>query len=137
MNFKGLVIVGVMIVLPVMPVPALAHHSYAEFDTQKQMTIQGTVKEWQWTNPHSWMLLMVPNAQGQAEQWAIEFNSVSLLAHQGWRPTTVTEGDKIAITFHPMKNGSHAGSFVSAKLANGRMMGGRPVKGSAAGTATD
>jgi hypothetical protein len=134
MNFKGLVIGGVMIVLAVMPVPALAHHSYAEFDTQKQVTIQGTVKEWQWTNPHSWMLVMAPNAQGQADQWAIELNSVSLLANQGWRPTTVVPGDKIAITFHPMKNGSRSGSFLSAKLANGKVMGGKPVKGSAAVT---
>ena len=137
MNFKGLILGGVMVVLPVMSVPALAHHSYAEFDTQKEMTIQGTVKEWQWTNPHSWMLLMVPNAQGQSEQWAIELNSVSLLAQQGWRPTTVVPGDKVAVTFHPMRNGSRAGSYISAKLPNGKTMGGRTVKGSAASAATD
>jgi hypothetical protein len=113
--------------------PAVAHHSYAEFAIDKQMTIQGTVKEFQWTNPHSWLLVMVPNAKGQQEQWAVELNSVSLLAVRGWKPKTVVPGDKVSVTFHPMKNGSKAGSYMSIKLPNGKVMSERtreePVAG--------
>jgi hypothetical protein len=103
--------------------PAVAHHSYAEFDTNAKLTLSGTVKEFQWTNPHSWMLVMVPSAKGEEEQWAVELNSVSLLAARGWKPKTVVPGDKVEITFHPMKNGSHAGSYMAVKLPNGKLMG--------------
>ena len=73
-------------------IPALAHHSFAMFDAQKTMTLEGTVKDFQWTNPHSWILLMVNNAEGRAEQWAIEMGGPAGLARQGWRPKTLTPG---------------------------------------------
>ena len=113
-------------------IPAFAHHSYAEFDTDSKVTLSGTVKEFQWTNPHSWMLVMVPNAAGQPEQWAVEFSSVSLLASRGWKPKTVMPGDKVEITFHPMRSGAHAGSYMAIKLPNGKMMGNPDRLGTAA-----
>jgi hypothetical protein len=132
MDMKALTVAGIALVLPGTAVPAFAHHSYAEFDTDKKLTLEGTVKEFQWTNPHSWMLVMVPNAKGQAETWAVELNSVSLLAAKGWRPKTVLPGDKVAITFHPMRNGSHAGSYMAIKLPSGKTMGNADRLGSAA-----
>jgi hypothetical protein len=75
---------------------------------------------------------MVPDASGQPVQWAVEFSSVSLLAERGWKPKTVVPGNKVAITFHPMKNGSHAGSFMSIKLPNGKVMGDADRLGTAA-----
>jgi len=131
MDMRAL-IVGMVLALPATAIPAFAHHSYAEFDTGRKVTIEGTVKEFQWTNPHSWMLVMVPNAGGQAEQWAIEFSSVSLLASRGWKPKTVVPGDKVAITFHPMRNGSRAGSYMAIKLPNGKEMGDASRLGTAA-----
>jgi hypothetical protein len=104
--------------------PAFAHHSYAEFANDKTVTVTGTLKEFQWTNPHSWLLVMVPNAKGVPEQWALELNSVSMLAAKGWKPKTVLPGDKISVTFHPMKNGTRAGSSISVKLPSGKVMGG-------------
>ena len=65
MNMRALIIAGIAALLPVAAIPAFAHHSYAEFDTEKKVTLEGTVKEFQWTNPHSWMLVMVPNANGE------------------------------------------------------------------------
>jgi hypothetical protein len=132
MNMRALIIAGIAAVLPVAAIPAFAHHSYAEFDTEKKVTLEGTVKEFQWTNPHSWMLVMVPNASGELEQWAVELNSVSLLAERGWKPKTVLPGDKVAITFHPMRNGSHAGSYMAIKLPNGKTMGNADRLGTAA-----
>ena len=64
MKFKALGLAGVAVAMSAMP--AFAHHSFAMFDADKKMTLEGTVKEFQWTNPHSWILMMVPNAQGHA-----------------------------------------------------------------------
>jgi len=133
MDVKALVVGGVALALPATAIPAFAHHSYAEFDTDSKLTLQGTVKEFQWTNPHSWMLVMAPNATtGEQEQWAVEFSSVSLLASRGWKPKTVVPGDKVEITFHPMRNGSHAGSYMAIKLPNGKLMGNADRLGTAA-----
>jgi len=123
MTMRALVFTGIALLLPATSLPALAHHSYAEFDTDKKLTLQGTVKEFQWTNPHSWLLVMVPNASGQPEQWAVEFSSVSLLAARGWKPKSLVPGDKVEVTFHPMRNGSHAGSYMAIKLPSGKLMG--------------
>ena len=132
MNVRALIIGGIALALPATAIPAFAHHSYAEFDTDSKLTLQGMVKEFQWTNPHSWMLVMVPNASGQQQQWAVEFSSVSLLAARGWKPKTVVPGDKVEITFHPMRNGSRAGSYMAIKLPNGKTMGNPDRLGTAA-----
>jgi hypothetical protein len=88
MNFKALGLAGIAFTLSA--IPALAHHSFAMFDAEKKMTLDGTVKEFQWTNPHSWILLTVSDAQGKAEQWAIEMGGPSGLARQGWVPKTLS-----------------------------------------------
>ncbi len=132
MDVRALIFGGGALIFSAASLPAFAHHSYAEFDTDKKMTLEGTVKEFQWTNPHSWLLVIVPNASGQEEQWAVELNSVSLLAERGWKPKTVKPGDKVAITFHPMRNGSHAGSYMAIKLPDGKTMGDADRLGTAA-----
>ncbi len=93
--------------------PALAHHSYAMFDVQKVVTVEGSVKEFLWTNPHGWIRMAVPNAQGKLDEWAVEMGSVSIMAHLGWTPKTLLPGDKISITMHPLKDGAHGGDFVA------------------------
>src|SRR5215475_2340209 len=84
MKFKALSLAGIAVAM--FASPAFAHHSFAMFDAEKKMTLEGVVKEFQWTNPHSWILMTVNNAQGQAEQWAIEMGGPSGLARQGWVP---------------------------------------------------
>jgi hypothetical protein len=132
MHVRALIRSGVTLGFLAAAVPALAHHSYAEFDTDKKLTLDGTVKQFEWTNPHSWLLIMVPNAQGEEEQWAVELSSVSLLASRGWKPKTVMPGDKVSVTFHPMRNGSHAGSYMAIKLPSGKTMGDPDRLGTAA-----
>jgi hypothetical protein len=73
MKFKTLGLAGIAVAMYALP--AFAHHSFAMFDADKKMTLEGTIKEFQWTNPHSWILMMVPNAQGTPEQWAIELGA--------------------------------------------------------------
>jgi hypothetical protein len=104
-------------------IPALAHHSFAMFDAEKKMTAEGTVKEFQWTNPHSWIVIMVRNQAGTDEQWALELGSPGDLARAGWLPKTLTPGMRVTATFHPLKDGSNGGQFMAIVLPNGCLMG--------------
>jgi hypothetical protein len=112
--------------------PAAAHHSFAMFDNAKTVTLDGTVKEFEWVNPHSWIHIMAVNAQGKPEEWAFEMGSPGQLTTQGWKKDTVKVGDKVTISFHPMKDGSHGGSQQGVKLANGTVMGGFGARGAIA-----
>lgn len=103
--------------------PASAHHSGAMFDRTKQVDLKGVIKEFQWTNPHSWIQITAPNAQGKMEEWAIECGSPNTLARGGWRPGTFKPGDKVTVRVGPMKDGSKAGIFVGAILADGKVLG--------------
>jgi len=101
--------------------PALAHHSFAMFEAKKEVTISGAVKNFQWTNPHSWLQLMVPGAAGQPEaEYSIEMGSPNTISRQGWRKTTFKPGDRVTVTIHPMRDGSPGGAFVSAKDGSGK-----------------
>ena len=112
-----------VIVVAMMAVPALAHHSFAMFDATKTMTVEGAVKEFHWTNPHSWIFLMVPNAEGQPEEWAIELGSPAGLVRQGWEPKTLTAGMKVKVTLRPLKDGKVGGQFLSLTLPGGKQLG--------------
>jgi hypothetical protein len=103
--------------------PAFAHHSFAMFDATKADTLAGTVKEFQWTNPHAWILLMVSNPQGQLDQWAIEMGGPGGLARQGWVPKTLTPGMQVDVTIHPLRDGSHGGQFMAITLPDGTKLG--------------
>ena len=102
---------------------ASAHHSFAMFDAEKSIKIEGTVTEFQWTNPHSWILMNVQNAQGVQEQWAIEMGAPGGLARQGWVPKTLTPGMKVSAIIHPLKDGTHGGQFMAVTLPDGTLKG--------------
>jgi hypothetical protein len=99
-----------------------AHHSGAMFDTQKSITLDGTVRLFQWTNPHCWIQLLVPSPGGTAE-WSIEMGSNGQLYRNGWRSSTLNAGQKITVIIHPVRDGSAAGQFVSATSADGSLLG--------------
>lgn len=102
---------------------AQAHHSFAMFDNTKEMVITGTVKEFQWTNPHSWIQVMVNDANGTPREWSIEGASINGLARQGWKSTSLKPGDKVSIRIHPQKNGMNGGALMSVQLADGTVLG--------------
>ena len=103
------------------------HHSFAAFDMQKTDTLSGVVKELQWTNPHSWIQMMVTDASGRAVEWSIETSSPSSLSRQGWKPKTLKAGDQITVTMHPLRDGRPGGSLVTVTLADGTRIGGSPT----------
>jgi Family of unknown function (DUF6152) len=104
-------------------VPATAHHSFARFDTSRMVTLEGTVEEFQWTNPHSWLILSVER-KGQPQHWAIEMSGPNGLVRQGWRPKTVTPGMPVSLTIHPLRDGTNGGQFMEITLPDGTIMGG-------------
>lgn len=105
-----------MLLLPVAPV--LAHHSAAMFDDQQSVTLTGTVKQFQWSNPHCWIQLLVSDKAGPVE-WSVEMGSPSQLYRGGWRPSILHAGDSIVVVVHPMRDGSKGGLFVSATHGDG------------------
>jgi hypothetical protein len=113
--------------------PAFAHHSFAMFDATQTTALEGTVKEFQWTNPHAWIMLTVLR-EGQAQEWAIEMNGPGGLARQGWRPKTLTPGMPVKMSIHPLKDGSNGGQFLEVTLPDGTQMG-RGVGGAVAAPA--
>ncbi len=121
MNSKILTLAGAATFL--FAVPALAHHSFAMFDADKTVELVGTVKEFQWTNPHSWLQVMVSDNAGKMTEWSLEMGAPGGLARSGWRPKTVVPGDKVTVSIHPLKDGSAGGQLLSVVLPNGTKMG--------------
>lgn len=121
MKFKTFALVTVAAAMAMLP--AAAHHSYAMFDATKTVMLEGTVKRFHWTNPHSWIYLTVNDASGAPVEWAIEHGSPSGLARAGWTPKTLTPGMKIKLTAHPLKDGGNGGQFLQVTLPDGKQMG--------------
>ena len=115
--------VAAMIMVAAGVEPAAAHHSFAMFDSAKALSMAGIVKEYEWTNPHVWIHIMAPDAQGAPREWSFEMQSVQQDAAAGWRPDSVKPGDRVTIEFHPLKDGSRGGQLMSATLANGQHLG--------------
>ncbi len=99
--------------------PALAHHSFAMFDREKATTITGTVKEFQWTNPHVWIQVMVPDAKGTDQEWGVECTSVNFMRRGGWEKESLKPGDKVKMIIFPLKDGSRGGQFNKMLELNG------------------
>lgn len=108
-------------------VPVSAHHSFAMFDGDKTITMTGSLKELEWSNPHAWIRIEIADpATGQPQEWSFEMGSPGQLGAKGMKPDSVKPGDKITVKAHPMKDGTHGGQFMSVAFADGR-----PVAGSA------
>jgi hypothetical protein len=101
---------------------ALAHHSFAMFDTTRKVDIRGSVKDVQWTNPHVWVTLVV-NENGQAKAYDFEGGAPSVLKRYGWTRDTLKPGDTVTLTARPYKDGRPGGSIDSVTLTDGRKLG--------------
>jgi len=101
--------------------PTLAHHSFAMFDQRKIVTLDGTVTEFQWTNPHAFIEIDVPTA-GKLVHWSIELNSPNNLRRQGWTRTALKAGDKVSLRMNPLRDEKPGGLFLDVTLANGKVL---------------
>jgi Family of unknown function (DUF6152) len=116
----GLILMFASAALMVAP-QALAHHSYAMFDLKQNVELVGTVKEWQFTNPHSYLQLVVVE-NGAPVEYTIESGSPNTLVRMGWSRQSFKPGDKITISINPLRDGSKGGRMVQATLPDGKIL---------------
>jgi hypothetical protein len=102
---------------------ALAHHSPVMFDQTQRVTLTGTVRQFQWTNPHSYIQLVVKNAEGQEEEWSLEMGASVYLYNLGWRPGSVKAGDTLTVTLAPLRKGGRGGLLLTAATEDGKPIG--------------
>jgi hypothetical protein len=102
---------------------AFAHHSGAMFDLTKVVTISGTIQQFNWTNPHSSFKVLVVNPAGNEDVWAVEMGGPNNLIREGWKRTTLKQGDKVTVTVRPLRDGVPGGAYVSITLADGTSLG--------------
>ncbi len=95
---------------------ASAHHSFGMFDMQKTLTIEGTVRDFQWTNPHVWIDVIVRDSLGKDVNWGVESDSINLLRNRGWSRSSLKAGDSVKLVIHPLKSGNVGGALVSASV---------------------
>jgi Family of unknown function (DUF6152) len=113
------------LVFAALSAPAFAHHSFSMFDQDKTVTMKGTVKEVEWTNPHSWLrVVVVDQPSGKSMQWAFEMGPPAAQIARGWKPDSLKPGDTVTVNIHPLKDGSRGGQLVNATLPDGRTVGG-------------
>ncbi len=122
MNFKSLGLA--LFATAAVAAPAFAHHSFSMFDQEKVVTMNGTVKELEWTNPHSWLRVMVEDATThQTQQWSIELASTGQQTRIGWNKEIVKPGDKVTVEINPLKDGTRGGTLLLITLPDGTKLG--------------
>jgi Family of unknown function (DUF6152) len=108
---------------------ATAHHSAAMFDASKEVTLTGTVKEFQWMSPHCWIQLLVQdaaNGNAPAVEWGIEMDNPVGLSRHGWKPRSLQAGDTVTVIAHPLRDGTHGAQVVSV-TKDGQLVGNPPA----------
>ncbi|MEO6042009.1 MAG: DUF6152 family protein [Croceibacterium sp.] len=109
--------------LGVTAIAAQAHHSFAEFDMTRKVTVSGTIRQFQWTNPHSYIQLMAKDAAGKDIEYSMEMGAPMYLYARGWRPSSLKAGMKVSITINPLRSGKPGGVVVDVMTADGKPVG--------------
>jgi hypothetical protein len=103
--------------------PALAHHSFAMFDPARIVTLNGTVKEFRWVNPHVSLFVLADHAGAAPELWSVELTSPGNLTRLGWSRKSLSPGDKVVVEVNPLRDGQKGGGFRKATLvATGQVL---------------
>ena len=105
--------------------PSFGHHGYAAYDTDRKVTVKGTVTQFFWANPHCVLQLDVIDEHGQVVHWGAETENPTTMTRQGWTRDSLKPGDQITVTVLPVKNGKPIGRIVEVVLPNGQKLAGR------------
>jgi hypothetical protein len=103
--------IAVLLASAVVAGPAVAHHSFAMFDATQRMTLQGTVKALNWTNPHVTLMVQGGPAGGKPELWTLELTSPGNLTRLGWTKRSLTAGQAVQVEMNPLRDGRKGGAF--------------------------
>jgi hypothetical protein len=102
--------------------PALAHHSFAIFDHSRTYTLEGTVRSFQWTNPHGYLELDVADGPEGIDRFTVELTSINMLRRAGWKSSDVHAGDRVTAVVAPLANGDAGGLLLELKIPDGRTL---------------
>lgn len=116
---------------------AQAHHSFGMFDMSANSSVHGTVKTFEWTNPHAWIWVTADGQDGKRGDWGFECAALSMLRRMGFTKDSFTPGETVTIDFHPVKSGQQGGSFIGATFADGHTLGRKPGGGGPAPGGSD
>lgn len=105
-----------------MAAPAAAHHSAAMFDRSTEVVLEGTVREFQYTNPHSWLQVVVTGENGEAVEWSIEGAAPNVLLRRGIRPVSIMPGEEVSVRANPMADGSPGALIIDVTKADGTVL---------------
>ena len=117
----------VIIAAAMIVAPALAHHSFSMFDREKEIKIEGTITKFQWSNPHVWIYLNVPDSKGKQVEWGIEHINPNTLSRQGWKRNTFQPGDKVLLIINPARDDVIKQSQVCIHIESKAMHGDPPA----------
>jgi hypothetical protein len=119
-------VLAVLAALPIAGAPASAHHSNVAFAVETVLTATGTVKEWQWSNPHTWLIMDVDDGKGGKAEWAMEGRAPGVLLRAGWSRSVLKAGDKVTVHYSPSKDGSKVGMIARVTMADGKVLPNAP-----------
>ena len=122
-NFLAVFALGISI----LALPGFAHHGNAAYDTEKKITLKGTVTQWFWANPHCVLEFDAKDESGQVVHWSSETENPTTMSHSGWARTSFKPGDEVTVTMITVKNGKPIGRIVDVVLPNGQKLAGRVV----------
>ena len=125
MRNKFMTISVVVVGLLAVSIPLFAHHGYAAYDTDKKVTLKGTVTRWLWSNPHCLIQFDVTDDSGHVVHWIAETENPSTMARNGWAEKSIKVGEQITISVIPVKNGNPAGRLLDVVLPSGERLAGR------------
>jgi hypothetical protein len=101
---------------------AIAHHTHAHYEAERTVVINGTIKDFEWTNPHSWVTISVTDQTGVAKDWLLEARGTGALARRGWSKDSLKPGDNVAVTIRPLKSGGSGGLVRAVTLPDGKVL---------------
>jgi len=104
--------------------PLFAHHGTAAYETEKKVTVKGTVTDWHWSNPHCVLQLDVTDESGHVVHWVEETENPSTMTRIGWTEKSLKPGDQITVTALPLKNGKPVGRITEVVFQNGQRLAG-------------
>lgn len=119
-NFLGVVLAAAGLLMA--PGSLIAHHGAASFDTEKELTLKGTVTGWTWSNPHCFLKFDVNEENGATRSWMAETQNATDMSRRGWVRTSFKPGDAVTVTLEPIKGGAPVGRIRSVVLANGQTL---------------
>ena len=119
LNSLGLVAAFATTLSIAMALPAAAPHSHAMYSPDVRMTVEATVKEYIWANPHVWVYVEIPDEKGNPVEWILESGAPGGLSRNGWSPQSMKPGDLVTVTFGPLKDGTSGGLLGAVELIDG------------------